>query len=480
MTHGRTRKTLCAMGWLVACAALAAGCAESSGDPFVDPDGPAAVAPGEWPGGSAGGFEDDDGLRVHEEAGPAGAGRDDDGDGVADGAGWGGGADAGAAPPPEDWDDAEWEPEPEPAPGEPGEPGGPDGPGPQPALEGGEIDDNALFDDFLEYAEDALDAIGVEPAVHWLDVSRRHLITVRDAAGATVPDATVSIRDAAGAPVTWGRTRADGRFAFFPRALDSDLAQYIVEVNHGGLEGRGAVGDDEAVEIALDGLRPEADRLKIDVAFVIDATGSMSEEIDRIKQTITDIAARVSEAEQAPDLRLGLVAYRDRGDAFVTRTVDFTDDVEAFQRVIDALEANGGGDFPEELNAALYSTMRRLEWREENTLRMAFVVADAPAHHYEQQSYVYSDAMFDAATMGVKIFPIASGGSDPVAELQFRQLAQFTLGHFIFITEGGGSPAGSGGSDYDVDPADFRVERLDDLVVRLVTEEMDAWTAPAP
>ena len=69
--------------------------------------------------------------------------------------------------------------------------------------------------------------------------------------------------------------------------------------------------------------------------------------------------------------------------------------------------------------------MRRLEWRRANTLRLAFVIADAPAHHYEQQDYTYDQAILDAA-VGVKIFPIASGGSDPVAQLQFRQLAQFT------------------------------------------------------
>ena len=78
------------------------------------------------------------------------------------------------------------------------------------------------------------------------------------------------------------------------------------------------------------------------------------------------------------------------------------------------------------------------------------------------------------------IFPIASGGSDGVAEIQLRQIAQHTLAHFIFITEGGGSSRGSEGSDYHVDPAQFDVERLDDLVVRLINEELDAWRLEIP
>ena len=133
---------------------------------------------------------------------------------------------------------------------------------------------------------------------------------------------------------------------------------------------------------------------------------------------------------------------------------------------------------PEELNAALHEAMRGLSWRAEAATRLAFVVADAPAHAYDQAPYLYDDAMRDAATMGVKVFPVASGGSNPVAELQFRQLAQFTLGHFVFITAGGGSPVGSGGSDYHVDPQQFQVERLDDLIVRLVGEELAAGDAP--
>ena len=221
----------------------------------------------------------------------------------------------------------------------------------------------------------------------------------------------------------------------------------------------------------------EQQPFRVDVAFIVDATGSMGEEIGRIKTTISDIASRVAESGHAPDLRFALVSYRDFGDAFVTHAVNFTDDVDAFQQVVNGLEANGGGDFPEALNEALHEGMRRLEWRQEATLRLAFVVADAPAHHYEQAPYTYDQALLDAATMGVKVFPIASGGSDGIAELQFRQLAQFTLGHFIFITEGGGSSHGSGGSDYEVDPEDFVVEKLDELVVRLVNDEMDAWNA---
>ena len=420
--------------------------------------------PGEWPGGSSGGWADGAGVEEHWERA---AGADADGDGYADG------AEAGAAPSAEGGaarDDGDVA-----SPAPPGDPH--DGPNNQGGgLEGGEIDDNDDFEAFLEYADGAVERFGDDPSLHWLDVSRRHLVTVRDRAGATVPDATVRVSDG-DELVAWGRTRADGRFAFFPKAYGSDAAEYMVEASRDGLGGRGVLGGDEGLAIRLDGHRDEAQPFRVDVAFIVDATGSMGEEIDRIKTTIRDIAGRVADSGFQPDLRFALVSYRDFGDAFVTHAVNFTDDVDAFQQVVDGLQANGGGDFPEALNEALHEGMRRLEWRQEATLRLAFVVADAPAHHYEQAPYTYDRALLDAATMGVKIFPMASGGSDGIAELQFRQLAQFTLGHFIFITEGGGSSHGSGGSEYEVDPDAFVVEKLDALVVRLVNEEMDAWHA---
>lgn len=434
-------------------------------------DGPPDRSPQEWPGGSLGGWEAGDGVdeawtRDGEGVGREGEGygsggmapSDADGDSYAGGDEYAGDADTGST-------------------GEPGYTPDPSG-DPPPAgsgLEGGQIDDNADFDGFLSYVEDALDAFGDDPMVHWVDVSRRTLVTVLDAEGRTVPDATIRVF-LGEALVTDGRTHADGRFAFFPNAYPEPGDPYTIEAVAGAAFGAVKVDErDGEVEIRLNGVAPETESFAVDVAFMIDATGSMSEEIDRIKQTVSDIAGRVAESPHAPDLRLALVDYRDYGDAYVVHAVNFTRDVEAFQGSVDQLQANGGGDMPEALNDALHDAMRRLEWRQDTALRLVFIVADAPAHYYEQAPYTYDQAMLDASVMGVTFYPIASGGSDGIAELQFRQLAQFTLGHFIFITEGGGSPEGSGGSDYHVDPSDFNVQSLDDLVVGLIAEEMAAW-----
>jgi Mg-chelatase subunit ChlD len=346
-------------------------------------------------------------------------------------------------------------------------------------LEGGEIDDNDDLDAFIAYVEGERELYGDDPSLEWLDVSGRQLITVTDSYGVTVPDARLTFWSEEGRILQFGRTRADGRFAFFPNIFD---AAGVIEV-----EAESAYGysqtvslDSESSELSLqiNGERPPVQEINLEVAFIIDATGSMGGEISRLKDTVTNIAERVG--QDGVRLRLGAVAYRDRGDEYTTQTYNFTEDIAAFQEVIDGLEADGGGDYPEALNEALEEAQRRLSWTQDESLRLTFLITDAPANYYDKQDFTYAQGVLDAQQMGMKIFPIASGGSDGVAEVQLRQIAQHTLAHFIFITEGGGSTSGSEGSDYHVDPAQFDVERLDDLVVRLINEEVEAWRFEVP
>src|SRR5437899_9053122 len=66
------------------------------------------------------------------------------------------------------------------------------------------------------------------------------------------------------------------------------------------------------------------DKPKIEVCFVLDTTGSMSGLIEGAKQKIWSIANEITSARPTPDLRLGLIGFRDRGDEYVTKTFDLT------------------------------------------------------------------------------------------------------------------------------------------------------------
>jgi hypothetical protein len=84
------------------------------------------------------------------------------------------------------------------------------------------------------------------------------------------------------------------------------------------------------------------------------------------------------------------------------------------------------------------------------------------------QNYDYRVSMLRALEMGVKIFPLASSGLDNTeGEFIFRQMSLITNAKYLFITDS------KGGTDYHVDEQEYTVDRLDDLIVKLIGEEME-------
>jgi hypothetical protein len=164
-----------------------------------------------------------------------------------------------------------------------------------------------------------------------------------------------------------------------------------------------------------------------------------------------------------------MTIYRDRGDLFVSRTFDFTPDVDTFSKALAEVEAEGGGDYPESLNEALHRAIHAPEWRGEDTVQLIFLVADAPPHLDYAQDNDYAVEMVKAAERGIKICPIASSGLDDQGEYVYRQIALFTQGRFIFLTYGRGGQPGDATTHH---VEQYTVEHLDDLVVRLVEEEL--------
>jgi hypothetical protein len=97
-----------------------------------------------------------------------------------------------------------------------------------------------------------------------------------------------------------------------------------------------------------------AARPRVEVAFVLDTTGSMGGLIEGAKRRIWSVARRIGEGQPRPDLRIALVAYRDKGDLYVTQVHDFTSDMDAVYARLMSFQADGGGDTPE--HAAPFTT----------------------------------------------------------------------------------------------------------------------------
>ncbi len=92
---------------------------------------------------------------------------------------------------------------------------------------------------------------------------------------------------------------------------------------------------------------------RVEVVFVLDTTGSMSGLIHAAKEKIWSIASTLAQAQQAPEISMGLVAYRDRGDAYVTQVIDLNRDLDSMYAKLMDFAADGGGDGPEAVNEAL-------------------------------------------------------------------------------------------------------------------------------
>ena len=344
------------------------------------------------------------------------------------------------------------------------------------APKAGEIDDNETWAEYLEFLDE--NAQLEAPAI----TNDRNRVTVRvtDPGGYPVMNATVELSNReTGKTVSQSMTYADGRAVF---TTEEDLGGFQVtasltrngDTDQAGLE----QGDpDQQVELELEQQRP--DTVLLDVAFVLDSTGSMADEIDRIQATLVSIAERVGNLPVANDLRMGMVTYRDYvGDEYVTKVFKFNPDPVRFADLVEEIEAEGGDDYPEAFNRAYHETVNLLDWRD-GALRLAFVIADAPPHmDYRGDQHRYDRVLEQAREAGIKTFTVASSGLDRVGEYIYRQVAQQSMGSFIFILYET-PPQGEMTTPHDVGD-DYSVEDLDRLIVRLITQELESTTGNEP
>jgi Mg-chelatase subunit ChlD len=180
---------------------------------------------------------------------------------------------------------------------------------------------------------------------------------------------------------------------------------------------------------------------RVEVVFVLDTTGSMGGLIQAAKEKIWSIASTLAQAQQAPEISMGLVAYRDRGDAYVTRVVDLDRDLDSMYAKLMDFSADGGGDGPEAVNEALAAAINRISWsQDQSTYRVVFLVGDAPPHMDYQDDVKYSDVVAAAVEKGIVVNTIQCGSmSDTVAPWQ--HIAALGRGRYFTVEQAGGAVA---------------------------------------
>ncbi len=209
----------------------------------------------------------------------------------------------------------------------------------------------------------------------------------------------------------------------------------------------------------------------IDIALMLDTTGSMTDELQYLQSEFLNISREVTQQFPTADVRWSLVAYRDQGDAYVTRPFDFSADVEVFRKNLAAQSADGGGDMPEAVATAFGETLKQ-SWRGSAAAQMVLWVADAPHHDSDAQSV--QSAITKAKDMGIHIYPVASSNANALAEATMRVAAQYTGGRYLFLTD----DSGIGGSHAEPKVPCYYVTKFNDAIVRSIGMELTGRYVP--
>ncbi|HYI64201.1 MAG TPA: vWA domain-containing protein [Allosphingosinicella sp.] len=328
-------------------------------------------------------------------------------------------------------------------------------------LTAGDHDDLLNPELYAQYVRAMLAKQAVD-GVPLVDTRRVLTVAVQDNAGRPIPFADVTLTCADGNRLTLA-TLADGTAVFFPR-LDRLGDSVRLTVGGGSARTIDLAGQSGAQRQTVT-LAAAARRVtRFDLSVVIDATGSMSDELEFLKAELRAILADVHRSHPELDIRLGLVAYRDEGDQYVTRSFPFTGALDEVQANLAAQSAGGGGDTPEAMDQALIRALSQ-EWRPD-AVRTLLLVADAPPHAANvARTWAAAEA---ARAMRVQIVPVAASGVDDLAQYVMRAMAAATQSRYLFLTDDSG--IGNPHADPAVDC--YLVTRLDRLVRRVLDSQI--------
>jgi Mg-chelatase subunit ChlD len=206
---------------------------------------------------------------------------------------------------------------------------------------------------------------------------------------------------------------------------------------------------------ADDQAKPE--RPQVEVVFCIDTTGSMGGLIEAAKQKVWAICNQIAGGKPTPDLKVGLVAYRDRGDKYVTKIFDLTDNLDSIHGELMKFKAEGGGDFPESVNQALHESVTKITWsKNKKTLKIIFLVGDAPPHMDYKDDVKYPETCKLAVTNDIIINTIQCGAHADTKKY-WQEICRLAEGSYVQIDAKGG-PVVTVATPFDADLAKINAE----------------------
>lgn len=255
-------------------------------------------------------------------------------------------------------------------------------------------------------------------------------------------------------------TDANGYAYLYPEKIEDKYEVYITynDVNKDKKKIKATIKNDDVISLTDKTYKNDV----IELMFVIDTTGSMGDEINYLKVEIDDVISEIQEKNPNTIIKLALLFYRDKGDEYVTRYFDFTQDIQKQKNNLSKQNANGGGDFEEAVYKALGEAVDK-QWSSSSETRVLVHVADAPSHDNEVKEW--NKNVLKLTKKGIKVISVASSGIDKKTEYFFRSQAMITGGCYVYLTDDSGVGGTHIEATTEVKPV---VEYLNKLLIRLI------------
>lgn len=204
----------------------------------------------------------------------------------------------------------------------------------------------------------------------------------------------------------------------------------------------------------------------VDIAFVVDGTGSMGDELHYLQEELNDIMYQSKQISSKLNFRFANVFYRDEGpmEQFLTRSMDFSRILSESVEFINNQRAGGGGDYEEAVEIALDTAINKLSWSKEARARIIFLILDAPPHNSPERRQKLQKLMSEASEKGIRIVPVGASGINKSTEYLMRAIALATNGTYTFLT----NHSGIGGSHIEPSTDSYKTETLNSMLVRIL------------
>lgn len=294
----------------------------------------------------------------------------------------------------------------------------------------GQLTSSALFDnDHYDYWKKLISSTDNEKGIYdnyesrfSFNTKNRIKITLKNASGVEV---TIDEQTA--------RTDVNGVAYIYPTVTkeEYDLKIKYVNINNETIELSKQINGD--FEMSIDDAKPREN--VIELMLIIDTTGSMGDELEYLKSELAYVIEEIKKNNNDISIYISLLFYRDQFDAYITKYVEFTDDVNLTIAELKKQGANGGGDFEEAVQIAFNEALQK-NWTSKNSTKIILHVADAPAHDQDIQQW--NDCVLKASSMGIQIITIASSGIDRKTEYFFRAQSMITNGVYTYLTNHSG------------------------------------------